>query len=284
MPAEARPHRCRSRVFYVLDVTVFLMFFGTMILMVLSEKSKEDGQQSFLMVYIYMQFMVLYLIFRTKYCTVDNVSLLYRIHIFNFLFSIFTLLSGYVEVIRAVIGQNELVKTCLTLFVFESVALVLAHIVLAVYICCPRVSLSEGMLGQSNPTSDFVQRYSARLRHRRQTFEQLEIDTVTPEEGDCSVCLEAFTPERQVKCLPECKHKFHEECLRAWYARGDTCPVCRSRFSKPLELTEEELNFAAEQAYYAAVLGLGNLDFDAEEVEEQGREEARQSARYAINS
>jgi len=167
VPLEARSHRCRSRLFYALDVTAFLMFFGTMVLMVLSEKNKEEGQQSFLMVYIYMQFMVLYLTFRTKYCTVDNVSLLYRIHIFNFLFSIFTLLSGYVEVIRAVIGQNELVETRLTLFIFETVALVLAHIVLAVYICCPKVSLSEGMLGQSNPTSDFVQRYGASLRHRR---------------------------------------------------------------------------------------------------------------------
>jgi hypothetical protein len=135
----------------------------------------------------------------------------------------------------------------------------------------------------------------------RQSFEQLEIETVTVEEEEtvcddpCSVCIENFKKGDLIKTLPECKHKFHETCLKAWYDSsdsGDTCPVCRRRFSQPVELSEDEINFAAEQAYYSAVLGLGNFDFDHDEVRESFRSQARRSqrqssgsiSRFAINS
>ena len=79
----------------------------------------------------------------------------------------------------------------------------------------------------------------------------------------CSICLDDFKKENVVKELPACKHRFHEECLKSWYetdtgGNGDTCPVCRRPFSKLIEISIEDLQFQAEQAYYAAVLGLNN--------------------------
>lgn len=113
--------------------------------------------------------MVVYMTFRVKYCTVDNLGLLYRIHIFNFLFSIFTLLSGYIEVIRALIGSSDLIQSSIGLFVFETLALVLAHVVLSVYVCCPNLSLSEEMTSVQTNENDYANTYGR--RHRRQTFE-----------------------------------------------------------------------------------------------------------------
>jgi hypothetical protein len=56
-------------------------------------------------------------------------------------------------------------------------------------------------------------------------------------------------------------------CLKSWYdtdtgGNGDTCPVCRRPFSKPIEISMEDIQFEAEQAYYAAVLGLNSDDTD----------------------
>ncbi|GLJ43951.1 hypothetical protein SUGI_0916240 [Cryptomeria japonica] len=42
----------------------------------------------------------------------------------------------------------------------------------------------------------------------------------------CSICLEDFSAEQQLLCLP-CKHKFHSECLMPWIKRKGQCPVCR---------------------------------------------------------
>lgn len=55
----------------------------------------------------------------------------------------------------------------------------------------------------------------------------------------CSICLDNFQQGEVVKSINECKHKYHENCLRTWYdndngGNGDTCPVCRRRFSEPI--------------------------------------------------
>jgi ribosomal protein L40E len=51
----------------------------------------------------------------------------------------------------------------------------------------------------------------------------------------CSICLEQFGQEEKVCELP-CKHIFHDECVRGWFRRHATCPVCR----KPLGPQQEE--------------------------------------------
>ena len=44
---------------------------------------------------------------------------------------------------------------------------------------------------------------------------------------ECPICLE--TDDRQVCALP-CLHKFHTECIREWFKRRYTCPMCNHAF------------------------------------------------------
>lgn len=43
----------------------------------------------------------------------------------------------------------------------------------------------------------------------------------------CSVCLMNFEPETIVAEL-QCRHIFHEECIRRWLADKPSCPLCRA--------------------------------------------------------
>lgn len=108
--------------------------------------------------------MVVYMTFRAKYCTVDNVNLLYRIHIFNFLYSSFTMATGYFEIIRGLVSGNGVIKSSLTLYLFEVFSLVLSHVVLLVYLCCPKVSINETLRDAErvDPENVFLNRVSAR--------------------------------------------------------------------------------------------------------------------------
>lgn len=102
--------------------------------------------------------MVTYLTFRAKYCPQPSqeqdpvarstqLNLLYRIHIFNFLFSLFTLATGYVELTRNLAKHNY---SFTALFTMEMVSLAAAHVVLLVYLCCPRSAMHEDMLLTAN--------------------------------------------------------------------------------------------------------------------------------------
>jgi E3 ubiquitin-protein ligase RNF115/126 len=49
--------------------------------------------------------------------------------------------------------------------------------------------------------------------------------------ADCSICMDAVTPEEEVTELP-CKHWFHHQCVSAWLKEHDTCPHCRKGITK----------------------------------------------------
>ncbi|EJC98314.1 uncharacterized protein FOMMEDRAFT_171216 [Fomitiporia mediterranea MF3/22] len=42
----------------------------------------------------------------------------------------------------------------------------------------------------------------------------------------CGICLVQFK-ESVFACLLPCRHAFHDNCLRLWMRRGETCPMCR---------------------------------------------------------
>ncbi|EFH54665.1 hypothetical protein ARALYDRAFT_349229 [Arabidopsis lyrata subsp. lyrata] len=46
----------------------------------------------------------------------------------------------------------------------------------------------------------------------------------------CPICLSEYTSEETVKCLPECEHCFHTECIDPWLKLHNSCPVCRSPY------------------------------------------------------
>ncbi|KAK4760032.1 hypothetical protein SAY87_023163 [Trapa incisa] len=49
-----------------------------------------------------------------------------------------------------------------------------------------------------------------------------------PNNGPCSICLSEYKARDAVRCVPECNHCFHADCVDAWLRMGGTCPMCRS--------------------------------------------------------
>ncbi|CAN4108425.1 unnamed protein product [Withania somnifera] len=49
-----------------------------------------------------------------------------------------------------------------------------------------------------------------------------------PNHESCPICLAEYHPKEIVKCIPECKHCFHAECIDEWLKINGTCPVCRN--------------------------------------------------------
>jgi len=56
------------------------------------------------------------------------------------------------------------------------------------------------------------------------------LDISTPEEDTdkCIICLENLSAEPEY-CLPECSHKFHQNCIMHWFRGGNCkCPLCNN--------------------------------------------------------
>ncbi|KAK2977925.1 hypothetical protein RJ640_016602 [Escallonia rubra] len=45
---------------------------------------------------------------------------------------------------------------------------------------------------------------------------------------ECAVCLSMLEDGETVRVLPNCKHKFHAECIDKWLSTQSTCPICRT--------------------------------------------------------
>ncbi|XP_004306676.1 PREDICTED: putative RING-H2 finger protein ATL21A [Fragaria vesca subsp. vesca] len=49
-----------------------------------------------------------------------------------------------------------------------------------------------------------------------------------PNDTTCAICLSEYLIKDTVRCIPECKHCFHAECVDEWLKLNSTCPVCRN--------------------------------------------------------
>jgi Ring finger domain len=45
----------------------------------------------------------------------------------------------------------------------------------------------------------------------------------------CAVCLDQFKLGERIIQLAKCVHFFHRDCITPWFARSDTCPMCRGK-------------------------------------------------------
>jgi len=45
-------------------------------------------------------------------------------------------------------------------------------------------------------------------------------------ETQCSICQDEYAVNSLALRLP-CRHHFHDSCIRAWFAKNNTCPICR---------------------------------------------------------
>ena len=64
------------------------------------------------------------------------------------------------------------------------------------------------------------------IYHRRYDPEDFQ------EHSECVICYEPFKADDEVTPLP-CNpaHYFHTECLKPWFQRNNTCPLCREVIS-----------------------------------------------------
>ncbi|CAB9506911.1 synovial apoptosis inhibitor 1, synoviolin [Seminavis robusta] len=67
---------------------------------------------------------------------------------------------------------------------------------------------------------------------------------IAEEEQDehvCCICIEAFQDKEMVSISnhPDCKHKFHKQCIENWLQRQEGCPTCRRPYLDA-HLEEEE--------------------------------------------
>ncbi len=56
------------------------------------------------------------------------------------------------------------------------------------------------------------------------------LDCPSPEQDmdKCIICLENLSAEPEY-CLPECSHKFHQNCIMHWFRGGNCkCPLCNN--------------------------------------------------------
>ncbi|MED6146872.1 hypothetical protein PIB30_038732 [Stylosanthes scabra] len=49
-----------------------------------------------------------------------------------------------------------------------------------------------------------------------------------PNDGSCWICLAEYNSKETIRCIPECKHCFHSDCIDEWLRMNSTCPVCRN--------------------------------------------------------
>ena len=49
-----------------------------------------------------------------------------------------------------------------------------------------------------------------------------------PNNGPCSICLSDYQPKDTIRCIPDCHHCFHANCIDEWLRMSATCPLCRN--------------------------------------------------------
>ncbi|TXG63025.1 hypothetical protein EZV62_010019 [Acer yangbiense] len=49
-----------------------------------------------------------------------------------------------------------------------------------------------------------------------------------PNCSTCSICLSEYCSKETIRCIPECKHCFHADCIDEWLRMNSSCPLCRN--------------------------------------------------------
>ena len=51
------------------------------------------------------------------------------------------------------------------------------------------------------------------------------------ENKQCTICQCEYEVKQEYIILP-CLHRFHTECVSEWFARKNTCPICKGRVTE----------------------------------------------------
>ncbi|KAD3069061.1 hypothetical protein R6Q59_016952 [Mikania micrantha] len=139
-------------------------------------------------------------------------------------------------------GKRSSKKTTIAL-VIVSIALALpavaASIAMAWYVCRDYRSVAEWV---ARPSVTAVTPETATIPRDDLVIglDQVTIESYTKvalgeskrlpghEDAACSICLSEYNAKEIVRCIPECRHCFHAECIDEWLKLKGTCPVCRN--------------------------------------------------------
>lgn len=47
-------------------------------------------------------------------------------------------------------------------------------------------------------------------------------------QAECCICLGIFQDGEKIKVLPDCRHRYHSECVDKWLRTHSSCPLCRA--------------------------------------------------------
>lgn len=49
-----------------------------------------------------------------------------------------------------------------------------------------------------------------------------------PNDITCPICLTDYCPKETIRCIPDCQHCFHADCIDEWLRMNGSCPICRN--------------------------------------------------------
>ncbi len=99
---------------------------------------------------------------------------------------------------------------------------------------------SESDLSALQPeTLDFCENYQDIDHKSSQKSDCFGSTRQSTDDLECAVCKEEFEKDIKVITLPQCRHRFHADCLFKWFKLQDWCPICRTPLSTSVSTTED---------------------------------------------
>jgi hypothetical protein len=133
--------RTKKIIFYSLDLIFAAFLISTITVIIVKQFLVKD--YPFMVVYIYLQYVATYLTFRLKHFSFYiRDAIVNRIHIFNFMFSVFNMIIGYVEMADN-IDHGHIYQPNKGYFFIVLSATICAHIVIMAYLFCPRAIMDS---------------------------------------------------------------------------------------------------------------------------------------------
>ncbi|KAH0726630.1 hypothetical protein KY284_002495 [Solanum tuberosum] len=120
--------------------------------------------------------------------------------------------------------------------------LILISIIMFASYACLRVKLAGDFTPSSSPSSNETNNnnyniYSYFLGLDRPVIESFpkvvlgeskRLPSSFSDTNTCAICLCEYCVKDSVRCIPECNHCFHADCVDEWLQKSGSCPICRS--------------------------------------------------------
>ncbi|GLJ48716.1 hypothetical protein SUGI_1027380 [Cryptomeria japonica] len=53
-------------------------------------------------------------------------------------------------------------------------------------------------------------------------------EVLSQQDRSCSICLEDYKFNEQLRMIMDCRHVYHVHCIDEWLTRHPSCPLCRN--------------------------------------------------------